>query len=140
MPADRRARPILGHKRLLEAIARHAGKGRGAVTQWQEKGRDRLGLFETAAIVIVARPERHDAALAEEAVKLEFLERQVGKRGDQARLLVRFDRVGRVTEAIGIGAGDGRGRAARVSLSCFLAPINVGRSADKYCFGTVAPT
>ena len=98
MPADRRARPVFGDQNVLQAVGREAGERGGALADGKKKRRYRLGLRQAAAVEIVAEAKRHDAALAQEAVKLELLERQVGERGYEARLLGGVDQVRRVAE------------------------------------------
>ena len=78
VPADRRAAPILGDECLLEAFGRQAGEGCGAIAQRQQKFRDRVCGLQAAAVVIVAGAERHHAALAEEAAKLEDIHARDG--------------------------------------------------------------
>ena len=99
MSADRRARPVFGDQNVLQAFGREAGEHGGALADEKKKRRHRLGFLHAAAVEIVAEAERHDAALAEEAVKLELLERQVGQGGNEVRFLVSIDHVRRVAEA-----------------------------------------
>ena len=83
---------------MLQVVRRKPGEGRGALAQRQQKRRHRLGRLQTAAVEIVAKAEGHDTALAQEALKLEFLERQIGQCGDKTRFLGRADRGRRIAE------------------------------------------
>jgi hypothetical protein len=98
MPADRRARPVFGDQDVLQAFGREAGERSGALAYRKQKPRHRLCLSQAAAVEIVAEAERHDAALAAKAVKLELLERQFGERIGKARLLGGVDQVRGVAE------------------------------------------
>jgi hypothetical protein len=83
--------PVFGDQNVLQAVGREAGEHGGALADEKKKRRHRLGFLHAAAVEIVAEAERHDAALAEEAVKLELLERQVGQGGNEARLFGGID-------------------------------------------------
>ena len=65
----------------------------------KQKCRHILGFLQAAAVEIVAPSERHDAALAEEALEFELLERQAGDLTDQPPLLVLRDQIGLIFKA-----------------------------------------
>jgi len=88
VPADRRARRVLGQERLLERFGLHAGEAGGRFPRRQQKIRDVCDGTQILRAVIVFPAIGDDAALAEEAVELELLERQVLEAFHQGRFVV----------------------------------------------------
>jgi hypothetical protein len=96
--ARSRCQPIAAPGRY-QAVGRETGERGGALADGKKKRRHWLGLRQATAVEIVAEAERHDAPLAEEAVKRELFERQVGEGGNEARFLASIDQVRRIAEA-----------------------------------------
>jgi hypothetical protein len=75
VPADAGARRIFVDQDLLQALWCHAGKSRGLRPQRQQERRNGTAVAQGRAGVVVAPAEGDDAALAEEAMEVERLER-----------------------------------------------------------------
>jgi hypothetical protein len=93
-----------------------------------------LRWIASLAIEIVAKAERHDTALAEKAVKLEFLERQIGEGGNEARFLGSVDHVRRIAETgrHRFGRGGSRWRKQRKLLVFHFLRGTITVSADRH--------
>ena len=101
----RRRRSYLTSKACSSASGARPGECGGAGADRMQPVRDRRRLAEAAAVEPVGPAERDGLALAEEAVKLERLERQRVEPPGQRRFLRLREEIGRVASPSGMPPG-----------------------------------
>ena len=79
MPTDSRARPIFVDEHLAEGLRRPVEYRGNLIPQGNEKRRKRRSLNDSTTVVVVAVAEAHHLAVGQIPMKVERLEREVGK-------------------------------------------------------------
>ena len=104
MPADSRAGSIFVDENLAESIRRPVEDRGNLASQRNEKRRKRRGLNDGAAVIVVAVAEAHHLAVGQIAMKVERLERELGKLARERLLFFDGEDVRMVAKPLGQAA------------------------------------
>ena len=100
MPTDSRARSILVDQHLAESLRRPVKYRGNPVPQGNEEGWKRRSLNDSSTVVVVAVAEAHHLAVGQIPMKVERLEREVGKLARKRFLVIARDDVRTIAKTL----------------------------------------